>query len=115
MTGSNSGRAGPLRRYLPLHIAIYLVTCTILAVLDYSFFETRWFYWPAMVWGVVLGVHILYCKSLSVDESWAEARADKLREKSYDLGHIMKIEEEYKESVEASAPADEPQENIQRR
>lgn len=108
MTPSNSGPAATLRRYLRLHVVVYLAVVAVSAAVDLTLSDIRWFHWPAMVWGAVLCVHILYCKSLSVDEGWAEARADKLRERSYDLGHIMSIEESYKNSAEATAPDDQP-------
>jgi hypothetical protein len=55
-----------------------------------------WFHWPVMTWGAIAGAHLLYCKSVNVDEAWAERRALDLRLKSYDLGHILDIDKSHR-------------------
>ncbi len=81
-----------------IHLALFIGFSIFLCAIDFLFFDSRWFYWPVMVWGAILGGHALYCKSLSVDDDWAEARANKIRDKSYDLGHIRDIETSFKQS-----------------
>lgn len=94
-------------RVLRLHMFAFFGAAVLLLATDFLFFEMRWAHWPAMIWGAAFCVHALYCKSLSVDDDWADERAGKLRERSYDLGHILKIEESYKnESAREGAAAE---------
>jgi uncharacterized membrane protein YdbT with pleckstrin-like domain len=88
-------------RMLRIHLLIFASVSIILCAIDVLLFDTRWFYWPVMVWGALFGAHFLYCKSLAVDDDWAEARAGKIRDKSYDLGHIRDIEVSFKKSQSA--------------
>lgn len=91
-------------RVLRIHFLAFAGVSIVLVAVDLLFSEARWFYWPVMIWSAVLGVHFLYCKTLSVDDSWAEERTDNIRYKSYDLGHIRDIEDSYKESQSAGEP-----------
>ncbi len=86
-------------QYRRIHIAYFIGIGASLAALDLTFSETRWFHWPVMIWGAVFCVHLLYCKSISVDDSWVEKRTNRIRDKSYDLGHIRNIEDSYKEDT----------------
>lgn len=83
---------------LRIHLIAFAGVSLVLFAIDLSFSEVRWFYWPVMVWGTVLGVHALYCKTLSVDDDWVERRTNKIRDKSYDIGHIHDIETSFNES-----------------
>jgi hypothetical protein len=63
-----------------------------------------WFHFVPLIWGVVLMVHFMVVKTLSVDDGWADERANKLRSSSYDLGHILQIADTYNEEEENSSP-----------
>lgn len=92
-------------RTLRVHFLAFAAVSIILFAIDLVLFETLWFYWPVMAWGAVFGAHGLYCKSLSVDDDWAERRSNMIRDKSYDIKHIHDIEVSYekKQAAEESA------------
>jgi len=54
-----------------------------------------WAFWPLAVWGVALGVHYLAYKTGHVDPAWVEERAEDVRSKAYDRGHIDDIGERF--------------------
>lgn len=93
-----------------IHLISFASVGVVLLVVDLLFFDNRWFYWPVMVWGVLFGGHTLYCKSLAVDDAWGEARANKIRDKSYDIGHIHEIETTFKQSQSVEETPPEKQE-----
>ena len=97
---NNGADNGKFRRARALrnHFMGYAGVGILLFAVDLVTSGPVWFYWPVMAWGVVIGAHWLYCKSLAVDDDWADRRAGELRYKSYDLGHIQQIEESYKNS-----------------
>lgn len=91
-------------RMLRIHLILFAAVGIALFTIDISFFDTRWFHWPVMAWGVIVGVHALYFKCLTVDDEWVSHRTDRIRSKSYDLGHIRDIEDslEKRQSSEGS-------------
>ncbi len=93
-----------------IHLVLFAISSVALCVIDFLWFESLWFYWPVMVWGAVFGVHTLYCKSLAVDEDWADARANRIHDKSYDIGHIRDIEASFKKSQAAEKATPEKHE-----
>jgi hypothetical protein len=64
----------------------------------------RWFYWPLMAWGAVLGGHYFFVKSVSAEEEWADQRAMRLHDKSYDVGHIDAIVDGYNKGERLGHP-----------
>ncbi|MEX2617952.1 MAG: CBS domain-containing protein [Alphaproteobacteria bacterium] len=76
-----------------LHLVAYVTGVLGFMISDYLTPGPLWFHWPAMAWGVVMGVHFLYCKTLQLggNEAWADERAADIRGKSYDVGHIRSI------------------------
>ncbi len=66
-----------------------------------------WAFWPLVAWGVVFLVHFLYVRTISVDEAWVDERAEELRYKSYDLGHIRDIEARVEKRDASVRPGDE--------
>ncbi len=81
-------------RFMHLHLVAYVTGVIGFFISDYLTPGPLWFHWPVMAWGVVMGVHFLYCKTLQLagDEAWADERAADIRGKSYDLGHIRAIQ-----------------------
>jgi len=86
-------------RTLRLHLIAYCCASIVFFAVDFFMVGVLWFHWPVMAWGAVAGVHVLYCKSVDVDSDWAERRAIDVRLKSYDLGHIIAIDERHKETL----------------
>lgn len=52
-----------------------------------------WALWPLVATGIVLGVHYMLFKALTLDERWVEERTRELAIKSYDRSHIESIRE----------------------
>ena len=71
----------------------------LLVGIDWVFLAGTWVQWPIMLLLAALGIHYLYAKSRIVDDDWADNRVTLLRVKSYDIDHILKIEETYKQSL----------------
>jgi len=66
-----------------------------------------WSFWPLFVWGMLLALHFFCMKSLDVDDNWVAERADELRYRSYDQGHIHDIEKRVDDRDASVRPADE--------
>ena len=52
-----------------------------------------WSFTPVYGWGILLAVHFFYVRAANVDDDWVRDRAEDLRVRSYDLGHITDLEE----------------------
>jgi hypothetical protein len=52
-----------------------------------------WSFWPLAVWSVALGIHYMFHKARSVNDSWVAERTADLHSKSYDVSHIDRIAE----------------------
>ena len=103
-TGTNEARA-QRGRVLWMHFLAFTAVSLVLFVSDLMFSEVRWFYWPVMAWGAILGAHALYCKSLAVDNDWVERRTNRVHDKSYDISHIRDIENSFVEAQSAEKSA----------
>lgn len=57
-----------------------------------------WALWPLLATGMLLGLHYMVAKALTVDERWVEERAETLAIKSYDRSHIESIRERQENS-----------------
>jgi hypothetical protein len=64
--------------------------------------DTSWF---SIGWTVVIGFHFLVVKTLNVDDDWAETRAYRLRNKTYDHKHIDQIVDSAVDGDPAEDPA----------
>jgi|GEM_PF-689352 len=97
-------------RHMYLHLTAYSTAVVALFISDLMTPGPLWFHWPAMVWGVVMGAHFLYCKSLQLahDEEWADSRVEDIRMKSYDLGHIRAIDLSSKKTDEPDVSVGKP-------
>lgn len=51
-----------------------------------------WAFWPSAVWAVIFTVHLCVVRSIVIDEEWVNARANDLREHSYDFDHMKDLE-----------------------
>jgi hypothetical protein len=54
-----------------------------------------WAFWPLIVTGMLLGLHYLLYKAMTVDEHWAEERIEELNLKSYDRSHIEELKSRF--------------------
>jgi hypothetical protein len=54
-----------------------------------------WAFWPLIVTGMLLGLHYLLYKAMTVDETWAAERIEELNLKSYDRSHIEELKSRF--------------------
>jgi hypothetical protein len=106
--GGGKGEPDPAARALRVHARLYLAAMAALLLIDLLVSGASWFYWPALVWGTVLGGHYLYVRSTGVDDGWVQRRTDDIRYKSYDLQHIRDIEERYEKGEIRVPPRAKP-------
>ena len=89
------------------HRNAFLVVNGALHVINVYMGAPWWAFWPLFAWGVVFLAHFLYVRTITVDEAWVDERAEELRYKSYDLGHIRDIEERVEKRDSSVRPGDE--------
>lgn len=89
------------------HRNAFLVVNGALHVANILMGARWWAFWPLFGWGVVFLAHYLYVKTISVDQAWVDERAEELRYKSYDLGHIRDIEDRVDKRDASVRPGDE--------
>ena len=71
-------------------LGFVLVVITLLAMT-----APAWLWWSVCGWSVLLLIHWLYVKSISVDTAWIDRRAREVQYKSYDFSHIQLIKKSY--------------------
>ena len=54
-----------------------------------------WAIWPLLVTGLPFLIHYLALKTLSVDDAWADERAENIHARAYDRGQIEGILEDH--------------------
>ena len=77
------------------HMWAFVALNAALSLANVVMGTTWWAFWPLMVTGMLLGLHYLLYKALSVDEQWAEERVEELNLKSYDRSHIEELKARY--------------------
>lgn len=85
----------------------YTTVGALLLIVNITAGGGAWSFWPLFVWGVILALHFFVTKSLEIDDGWVAERADDLRYRSYDQGHIHDIEHRVDERDASVRPADE--------
>ena len=93
--GERRGAVGVLRR----HLLVYAAVNSVLFLINLLTPGPWWFFWPTLGWGVGVAIHYMYVRSVSIDEGWADRRADEVRYKAYDVAHIKDIDERYKKKA----------------
>ncbi len=73
------------------HVLTYLGVNVALTAVNVYQGAPWWAVWPLVVWGLLVTVHFLYYRAISVDDAWVEERALDLRSRSYDVSHIDDI------------------------
>ena len=53
-----------------------------------------WFFWPLLIWTLVIFLHFIVIKTIYVDEKWVDERTDQLTDNAFDFGHIATIREQ---------------------
>ena len=56
-----------------------------------------WAFWPLLTTGFLLALHFFAYKSFSVDDVWADERAQELNLKSYDRSHIEDLKSRFEQ------------------
>ncbi len=84
-----------LVRYLSRHITVY--GCVLIALLLLHAFSPadRGVFWPMMVWTIIVLLHIIFARALSIKEEWVDERSSRIIENASDLSHIQSIRERY--------------------
>ena len=96
--GDRTGPGADPLRLFRLHAGAYAFGAAVLVLVDLTVTGEWWFFWPVLVWGLVVLLHYLYLKSMRVDSRWAEERAGRILDKAYDLGHIEDIQKRYEDT-----------------
>ena len=75
-------RARELRDFYG-HLAVYLLVCVGLVFIDLvTGSGLNWAYWPAMGWGIAIGIHALtVMSSATIGPEWEDRKAHELYEK----------------------------------
>ncbi len=54
-----------------------------------------WAFWPLLVTSMLIALHYLVYKAMTVDERWADERVEELNLKSYDRSHIEELKSRF--------------------
>ena len=84
-----------MQRYFRLHCRVYLAALALLVVTKLFLVDGWWPIGVGAVWGFALLVHYLVVKSASIDDDWADRRADAVTDKAYDAGHMSDIRDRH--------------------
>lgn len=85
-----------LMRSVYHHGALYAGVAAIMLGLRYLAGLPVPLFWPLGVWFMVAAVHFFIVKSMSVDNDWADEKADRIRRDAYDFQHVREIYKEPK-------------------
>ena len=77
--------------WLTRHGVIFAAVNTGLLAADLMLPGRPFFFYVLLFWGAGLAAHVFLVKALHVDPGWAERRAERLRDSSYDRRHMGQI------------------------
>ena len=77
------------------HLLAFVLGNALLTAANIATGAPWWAFWPFIVWTIALAIHYLVYKTATIDRDWVDTRADELRYKSYDRGHIDSISSRY--------------------
>jgi hypothetical protein len=83
------------RRVFRWHLLVFVALNTGLNVTNIWMGRPWWAFWPLIVTAMLLGLHYLLYKTMTVDERWAEERIEELNLKSYDRSHIEELKSRF--------------------
>ena len=87
------------------HLSLYVAVCGGLTLVNLWTGAGWWSFTPVGGWGVLLAVHYFYVRAANVDDDWVRDRAEDLKVRSYDLGHITDLEERVERGDASVRPA----------
>lgn len=96
-----------LLRWLRVHQIVFALVIIPLNLVNVYTGAPWWAFWPSLIWGMVLAVHLFIVRSMTVDEEWVNERALELREHSYDFDHMKDIERRIVDSDFSVVPPEE--------
>jgi hypothetical protein len=85
--------SAPIARWMRRHVLAYLLVIGSLNLVNYLQGPPWWAFWASMGWGVLLAIHYLIYKCMTIDEEWVDERAYQVREHSYDFDHMKDLEQ----------------------
>ncbi|WP_156013335.1 hypothetical protein [Thioalkalivibrio sp. HK1] len=104
-TGDRPFARSFLARSFAAHFWLWLSIGGGLFLGDVLLDSLRWSpFWPVSGWGLILGVHFLFLRAGKVDDEWVQERSDDLKLRSYDLGHIVDIEDRVRQGDHSTSP-----------
>ena len=77
----------------PRHFRIYAGVSIAAIALNLTIGLGLPLFWPIAAWTTLVAVHYFIASSLDVEEDWVEEKAEDLRMRSYDFGHIDDIKD----------------------
>ena len=80
------------------HLRVFVLGVPAILLIDFLVSEGWWFFWPLLIWSLLLGLHYLYAAALGVDEEWAQRRAEEVADKAYDFDHIEDIRQRHEKA-----------------
>lgn len=112
MTGDESDRdddqqQARVTHLFRLHRRVFVAAMIVLVAANMVIGSGWWSFWPMCVWTLVFSLHFFYYKSLTIDEAWVEERTDDMRMRSYDLSHIVDIEDRVERRDSSVSPPSE--------
>lgn len=96
-----------LLRWLRIHQIVFALVVLALNLVNVFTGAPWWAFWPSLIWGTVLAVHLFIVRSITVDDEWVNERAMELREHSYDFDHMKDIERRIVDSDFSVVPPEE--------
>jgi len=75
------------------HAIAAIAINTAAIALNWHVGRPAWSIWVVVATVLLLGLHFLFYKVMTIDDAWVDARAEELHVKSYDRGHIQEMSE----------------------
>ena len=98
-THQSNERTPKQRIYLRRHFVLYFSALVIWALAILLSTGTWSAFWPMITWSLVIMVHYLVVRSVSVDAEWIEKRTDQVTDDAKDTSHIENIRNHYVHGV----------------
>ncbi len=93
MTGAPGDPPGllPQAAGFPQHVRIFIGVVLVAVLANAALDLGLPLFWPIGAWTALLAIHYFIASSLDVREDWVDEKAEDLRMRSYDFGHIDEI------------------------
>ena len=94
----------PARFYFRYHALVLAIVVCLLLIIEWTL-GTRWsLFWPFIIWGLMVSIHYFFSAAFDINEVWADGRVLDVKTRSYDLGHIMNIEDRIDHTHDSITP-----------